>query len=260
MSYLLNRLEVYTLYLLEYVKHGEWSALMNAFRFMFSRKSHWRGGRIRSSMGTFETRKNSLDFQYVNYAYEIQIKRFIERESFDVFLDIGACLGEYCIWLGRKGKRCYAFEPVKVSYDMIERNIQLNGVGEHVKAFNYGLGLKHSLEYFEMDITNPGSNRRVDAPGAHTERFEINALDDKLHELNLKETDRVLIKIDVEGMELDMLHGAAGFLKRFPHIVLIIEEKFSGESNIRNGLSTIADFEYGKIDEHNIYARKRHSL
>jgi FkbM family methyltransferase len=208
-------------------------------------------------MGTFETRPHSLDFQYVNYAYEIQIKRFIEKEDFDVFLDIGACLGEYSVWLGRKGKRCFAFEPVKVSYDMIQKNIHLNGVSDKVTALNYGLGIKHSLEHFEMDITNPGSNRRVDHAGANTEKFEINSLDEKLHELQLKETDKVLIKIDVEGMELDMLNGAANFLKRFPHIVLIIEEKFSGESNIRNGLSLIADFEYGKIDEHNIYARKR---
>jgi FkbM family methyltransferase len=260
MKYLLNRIEVYTLYLLEYIKHGEWGALGNAFRFMFSRKSFWKGGRIQTSMGVFDTRPQSLDFQYVNYAYEIHIKRFIEKEPFDVFMDIGACLGEYSVWLGQKGKRCFAFEPVKASYDMIDRNIQLNKVGEQVKAFNYGLGLKHSLEYFEMDVTNPGSNRRVDKPGAHTERFEINALDDVIGALGLSEQDRILIKIDVEGMELEMLNGGAKFLQRFPHIVLIIEEKFSGESNIRNGLSQIARFEYGKIDEHNIYARKTGNL
>ena len=82
-------------------------------------------------------------------------------------------------------------------------------------------------------------------------------MDEKIAELGLKPEQKILIKIDIEGMELDMLRGASNFLKTFPNLVLIIEEKFSGESNIRKGLSEIADFEYGKIDDYNIYARKR---
>jgi FkbM family methyltransferase len=257
MAHLFNRIEVYTLYFFEYLKFGEFRSLMNAFMYMFTRKSYAKAKVMTTSMGRFETRERSLDFQYVNYAYELDIKRFIEKEQFDVFLDIGACLGEYCIWIGRKGKRCIAFEPVSHSYKMIERNIRLNGLQDNVKACNYGLGLKHSTEYFELNEINPGSNKRVDGPGEHTEKFEINALDDKFESLNIRPTDKILIKIDVEGMELDMLRGASRFLNSFDHIVLIIEEKFSGESNIRKGLSEIADFEYGKIDEYNIYARRK---
>jgi hypothetical protein len=54
-------------------------------------------------MGKFETRKGILDFQYINYAYEIEIKHFLEKHPFEVFFDTGACLGEYSIWLGYKG-------------------------------------------------------------------------------------------------------------------------------------------------------------
>lgn len=255
-SRLVNRIEVYSLYCLEYIKHGEWAALGNAFRFMLSGKSNAPARRIKTSMGTFDTRPGSLDFQYINYAYEISIKRFIEKESFDVFMDVGACLGEYCIWLGRMGKRCMAFEPVEASFKMIERNIRLNNMEEQVTAYNFGLGEKHSLEFFELNQINPGSNRRVDGPGVKTEQIEIFSLDEKLPELNLKPSDRIVMKIDIEGMELDMLRGARNFLQTFPHLVLIIEEKFSGESNIRKGLSEIANFEYGKIDDYNIWARK----
>src|SRR6188474_2962882 len=106
MSYLFNRIEVYFLYFLEYLKFREFGSLFNAFIFMFTRKAFAKGNIITSGMGRFETRPGSLDFQYVNYAYELNIKRFIEKEDFDIFLDIGACLGEYCVWLGKKGKRC----------------------------------------------------------------------------------------------------------------------------------------------------------
>jgi hypothetical protein len=58
-------------------------------------------------------------------------------------------------------------------------------------------------------------------------------------------------------MELEMLEGAMHFINSYEDIVMIIEEKFSGEDNIRRGLSKIADFEFGQLDEHNIYARKK---
>ena len=256
MARLFNRIEVYSLYLLEYLKFGELRALKNAFLYMASGKSYAKAEVIASGMGRFETRAGSLDFQYVNYAYELDIKRFIEKEDFDIFLDIGACLGEYSVWLGKKGKRCIAFEPVSHSFRMIERNIKLNGVEHNVMACNYGLGSRHSTEYFELNKVNPGANKRVEAQGEHTEKFEINSLDSKVDSLNLNTSDKILIKIDVEGMELEMLQGATQFLNTFDNVVLIIEEKFSGENNIRRGLSSIANFEYGKIDEFNIYARK----
>jgi hypothetical protein len=52
-----------------------------------------------------------------------------------------------------------------------------------------------------------------------------------------KDSDRILIKIDMEGMETEMLDGAAGFLRKFKNLTLIIEEKLSGEDNIRKLLN-----------------------
>lgn len=257
MNHLLNRIEVYSLYFYEYLRFGEISSLFNALLYMFTRKSYAKAKIINSGMGRFETRPGSLDFQYVNYAYELDIKRFIEKEQFDIFFDIGACLGEYSVWLGKKGKRCIAFEPVSHSYSMIQRNIKLNNLEKNVQACNYGLGSKHSIEFFELNTINPGSNKRVDTAGSNTEKIEINSLDEIYSTFNINPSDRILIKIDVEGMELDMLEGATAFLRKFDNIVLIIEEKLSGDLIIRKKLDEIAQFEYGKIDEYNIYARKR---
>jgi|688.fasta_scaffold184636_2 FkbM family methyltransferase len=256
MSRLFNRLEVYTLYFLEYLKFGEFGSLIQAFVYMFTRKSYTKGGIVRTSMGKFDTRPHTLDFQYINYAYEIGIKRFIEKENFHVFMDIGACLGEYCIWLGAKGKRCLAFEPVKGSYEMIDRNIEINGLRGNVKAHNYGLGSKHSIEFFSINQINPGASKRVDAESATTQKFEINSLDEVYADFGFKPEERILIKIDVEGMEVEMLEGARKFLKSCNNVVLIIEEKLSGEGEITQILNTICKFEYGSIDEYNIYARK----
>jgi FkbM family methyltransferase len=256
MKYFLNRIQVYSMYFIEYLKHGEWAAIPNAFLYMFTKQSFSAGKQMSSSMGTFATRKNTLDFQYINYAYEIEIKHFIEKQSFDVFLDVGACLGEYSIWLGRKGYDCFAFEPVKESYEMILKNIELNNLNHKVKAFNYGLGVGSSSEYFQIDQTNPGASKRVDEFGSGTLKFEIKKLDEVYKSFHLNPKTKILVKIDVEGMELLMISGAQEFFNHFENITIIIEEKLIGESIIRDKLSEISNFSFGKIDEFNIYAQK----
>jgi FkbM family methyltransferase len=256
MTQLLNRVKVYSLYFYEYMRYAEISSAVNAVLYMVTRKSYSNGQQIKSRMGVFETRKGTLDFQYINYAYEIDLKRFIEKHEFDVFFDVGACLGEYSIWLGHRGYRCFAFEPVLESFEMVRRNISLNGLEKNVTACNYGLGRKHSIEHFELHHTNPGSNKRVEKSSDTTKKFEINAMDDVYSTFGLNQNSRILMKIDVEGMEVEMLAGATKFLQYFNDVTIIIEEKISGESEIKSTLNAICRFEYGHVDDFNIYAKK----
>ena len=256
MTYFLSRIKVYSLYLFEYLRFGEFGSAVNAIQFMLTKKSSAKAKTIRTSMGVFETRPKTLDFQYINYAYELDVKHFIEKEKFDAFFDIGACLGEYCVWLGQKGYRCFAFEPVYESYSMIRKNIDLNKVGDKVTALNYGLGRQHSIEHFELDRTNLGASKRVEKASSTSQKFEINALDDVFETLGLPKTAKILMKIDVEGMEVEMISGGKKFFNYFDDVTLIIEEKLTGESKIVNTLNSICQFEYGNVDKYNIYARK----
>jgi FkbM family methyltransferase len=257
MNHLVDRVKVYSLYFYEYLRYREFNSALDAILYVLTRKSYADGKPIKTRMGTFETRKGTLDFQYANYAYEIGLKRFIENQTFDVFLDIGACLGEYSIWLGQNGYRCFAFEPVYDSYKMIQRNIALNNVQDKVMALNYGLGAQHSIEHFQLHPINTGSNKRVPEPNASTRPFEINALDDVFESFGLSPNTKILMKIDVEGMEVEMLKGAQKFFSYFDNVTAIIEEKISGGSNITQTLNSIYDkFEYGPVDNFNIYAKK----
>lgn len=60
-------------------------------------------------------------------------------------------------------------------------------------------------------------------------------------------------------MEVDMIKGAAKFLTHFEYITLIIEEKLSGQSSIRDALNDICNFEFGQVDNYNIYVKKSSS-
>lgn len=256
MNHILSRVKVYSLYFYEYMRYAEISSAVNAVLYMLTRKSYSDSKTIKSRMGVFKTRKGTLDFQYINYAYEIDLKHFIEKQKFDVFFDVGACLGEYSIWLGHRGYRCFAFEPVDESYEMIKKNVLLNKVDGKVMVFNYGLGRQHTVEHFQLHQTNPGSNKRVDTPTELTRKFEINALDGVFRSFGLSPDTKILMKIDVEGMEVEMLQGAKEFFQYFNNVTVIIEEKISGESAIIQTLDAICNFEYGHVDNFNIYARK----
>ncbi len=55
---------------------------------------------------------------------------------------------------------------------------------------------------------------------------------------------------------MEMLKGAMEFFRYFNNITMIIEEKFSGESQMMAILNQYAQFEYGDVDRFNIYAKK----
>lgn len=256
MTRILNRVKVYCLYFYEFMRYAELDSAINAALYKLTRKSYSSGKRINSRLGVFETRRGTLDFLYLNYAYEVDLKHFIEAQQFDVFFDVGACIGEYSVWLAHKGYRCFAFEPVYESYEMTTKNIALNKLQNKVMAFNYGLGDKHSIEHFKLHPINPGASRRVDRETEYTKKFEISTLDDVYETLDLKPSTNILVKIDIEGMEVEMLKGAEHFLKHFSNITLIIEEKITGSQQIMDTLNAFGKFEYGVVDNYNMYAKK----
>lgn len=253
----MTKIYTYIAYFKEYLKYGDVTSVINSILYILTRRSFAKARIIKSGLGTFYTRKSTLDFQYINYAYELGVKKFIERAGFDVYIDAGACLGEFSVWLAKKGKRCIAFEPVKESYELIVKNVELNEVKDRVQVYNYGLGRAHSVEYFLVDHLNLGASKKVDYPTTEAEKFEINALDDVYAQFGLKKEERILIKIDVEGMEIDLIEGARKFLNHFTDVILVIEEKLTGEGAIRNFLNSVEYFEFGVVDKYNMYARKK---
>lgn len=253
---IINRSKVYSQYFWEYLRHGELDCLLNSIYFLFTKRSKTAGGIVKTSMGTFKTRARTLDFQYVNYAYEIGIKKFIENENCDVFVDAGACLGEYSVWMAKKGITCYTFEPVTSSYRMIMENLGLNNVSSEVNAYNYGLGKTDEISYFKINPINFGASMRVKTPEEGTDKFVIKRLDDVYGKFNISTQANIVFKIDVEGMEAELLEGAENFIKQYPNLLFIIEEKHSGAEKLMAILNRFAAFEYGVVDEYNFYARK----
>jgi len=255
---MLDKLSTYTQYFWEYFKHGDFASIMSSVRYLLKKGSHSNNRLIKTSIGTFYCRKNTNDFQFANYRYEWGVKKFLleNRDKYNVFIDGGACIGEYCILLTKLGIKCIAFEPVQANYDVFVKNLELNHISEKVKAFPYGLGDKEMTAPFYFNPVNTGASHII-TDGKPADCFvEIRKFDSMLPLLNLKTTDRIMIKLDVENMEPEAIRGAAEFIIKFPNIIIVAEDKHSGDDIIKAELMKIAPFEFGIVDSYNIYAKK----
>jgi FkbM family methyltransferase len=146
-----------------------------------------------------------------------------------VFMDIGANEGEQTVFCAKRlpRGRVIAFEPSTVVYERLTRNVALNGFA-NVTLVKRGLGKStdrvtlYSSAHRSADGSyNEGLATLYPREGVSEARevIDIARLDDCVGDLGINRLD--IVKIDVEGSELDVLKGAEQTLRTFrPSVVL----------------------------------------
>ncbi len=123
----------------------------------------------------------------------------------DLFVDVGANVGLYSVWATETdGVDVLAFEPSTATHARALENVELNGLAGRVEVRRQAVG----AERVEVKLTTGlDAVNRVVAGGAgagdHIEVVDQTTLD---HALDGRAP--ALMKIDVEGAELDVLRGA----------------------------------------------------
>jgi len=114
-------------------------------------------------------------------------------------LDVGAYIGNHTVFFSKicGASEVECFEPIRTSFRALSRNVELNEVG--AKLHNIGLGAESSEARAVLNPTNVGGSSLQTAQGGG---IKICALDD------LEIAPFRAMKIDVEGMALDVLKGA----------------------------------------------------
>ena len=169
--------------------------------------------------------------------YEIKELRILnkwlkKKIKFGVALDVGAYIGNHSLFFSKYFKKVISFEPNPDSFELLKLNVKEK---KNIKIFNYGLSNKKSTKNFYSYYSNYGGSSVIKNEKIPYKKFK--ALFNKFDRLNIRE--RIdLIKIDVEGDELNALKGLEKTLGKFSPIVLFESQK----KDIENGSSKVINF------------------
>jgi FkbM family methyltransferase len=128
-----------------------------------------------------------------------------------VIFDIGANVGNHAVYwaVNLKPVRIYAFEPVPATFQVLQRNIEINHLQSCIVAINAAVGdVKETLSIERYSLQNiGGTSLRKDPSG----RIPAVRLDD----FEFPEGRVDFVKIDVEGFERHVVTGAHRFLEGY---------------------------------------------
>jgi FkbM family methyltransferase len=145
---------------------------------------------------------------------------FLAQEGWVVF-DIGANVGVVSVLQARRQAQVYAFEPNPDCYRRLLKTITANGLEDKIRPFNLALG--NAVGTGKMQVEKKGGTTGgtvvAGSDGNPTEAsVNITTLDGMVPALNVPHID--LLKIDVEGAEVDVLRGATRTLLHTKRIML----------------------------------------
>lgn len=225
--------------------------------FFINRRGHHSGG-PRSANGaqwTQAVQKVVLDHckgreLYCDVAFDNKVTRFAIDNPFDIIqqhhalgqffeidelrvlrevvgsgksiVEVGANVGNHLAFYAQhmKPKRIFPFEPNPAAVNLLTRNIEANGFAPVVDQ--RGIGIGAGARYGTFSVVLPYDDNLGAARLAHggaeegTEQVEVYPLDERL-----KGEAVDFIKIDVEGMEFDVLDGASELISRNKPVLMV---------------------------------------
>lgn len=146
-------------------------------------------------------------------------------------IDVGANQGEYSLWAVKQAGpngRIIAFEPMDGLFGQLKTNFSLNpGYQKALIPVKTGLSDKPGqLNLYGKEGDNEGVNTMFPTE-SHTvliQKIKLDTLDNQLNLMNTGSVD--LIKVDVEGAELQVLKGALNTLKKHkPYLMIEINRE-----------------------------------
>jgi FkbM family methyltransferase len=165
--------------------------------------------------------------------FDVAIRILGENKYFDgpkgMFLDIGANIATHTIYAMKSGlfSKAILFEPSPSNFEILQRNLSLNGIEDKCTAVNVALGNESGQLNFEMSESNFGDHRvrvgNVDnlcgtehygESVRETIQVPCTTLDDVLGSDRFKAEKCSLIWMDVQGFEGHILSGAKSVLNR----------------------------------------------
>jgi len=170
----------------------------------------------------------TLDRWVALQAHRFRIMGSAELKFFQRFLnpashivDVGANQGIYTLSISRQVRtgKVFAFEPDPRLFVALKNNVERNRA-DNVILFNAAAASQPAKLLLRPGSLNRGDNRIVRSGSDSTDAIEVTAvtLDEVIPDHRVD-----LMKIDVQGFELDVLRGATQIIQANPTLLILFE-------------------------------------
>lgn len=154
---------------------------------------------------------------------QIIARLLTDRAADPVVIDVGANLGAFAVPLARhikaRGGQLHAFEAQRMVYYQLCANLLLNGLDN---AHAHHLAIGNHAGQIDVPVLNLGQERNIGSlsldPEIRRMQGTLSTLTKRSEPVRLARLDSLdlppaaLVKIDVEGMEIEVLEGARDWL------------------------------------------------
>ena len=149
------------------------------------------------------------------YELEMLMDMMQRINAGELLLDVGANIGNHTIFMAKvAGCKVLSFEPNKYLVEALSETINMNNLSDSVTIMSKGVGRKNSFASFAEEVKHNIGAQKINISMDKKDEIEVITLDSLRYEGDIK-----MIKIDVEGMELDVLEGAWKIISKYRPII-----------------------------------------
>jgi FkbM family methyltransferase len=199
---------------------------------------------------------------------ELFINGIYERETINViiellkensiFVDVGANIGAISLPLAKKRNiKIHVFEPSRVIFEYLQQNVKNNKV-DNITLNNYAVYSKDGIEieFFEGEEKHGGSSlAQIYSEQPH---YLVDTISLDAYCLRNKISKIEVLKIDVQGFEIEVLKGCQYLLKNKSIENIIFE--FDGWAEAHANFDIGASQEFLLSNDYEIYTLKNKKI
>lgn len=193
---------------------------------------------------------NKIIYESMNH----YISKTILRNRQGLIIDVGANIGSYSLLLAKAfpAHRFHCFEIQPQIFDYLTESIQDNGF---TNIQTYQIGLSDNQSQMQVKLPNYAVDGNVGAFSLKDEYKSSSVIGEQEATIQLTTLDSynfdnvALIKIDVEGMEREVLQGSVNTISRCkPAIIFEAWDTDSYKDKKQELIDFVADLGYNVID------------
>ena len=141
----------------------------------------------------------------------------------DLFINVGANHGVYCLKLSKLSDCVLAFEAFPDNLKLLFKNINENGLKDKIIVYPVAVGSTESLVTFYGASTGGSLLKGWNQQSDFGITLPLHSLDGLIYSKIIEKQARPLFLIDVEGAEYEVVKGAFKIISEVPGCIFCIE-------------------------------------